>query len=77
MKRGNGMNDRSDKSRGIVALMTEAVTKINPRTLKQKLEEVFIFNRIKKRRRPREERCHSKSMMTTQVNEGLKYILRM
>ena len=30
IKRGNGMNGRVDKSRGIVTLMTEAVANINP-----------------------------------------------
>ena len=30
IKHGNGMNDRVDKSRGIVTLMTETVANINP-----------------------------------------------
>ena len=30
IKRGNGMNDRVDKSRGIVTLMSEALANINP-----------------------------------------------
>ena len=30
IKRGNGMNDRVDKSRGIVTLMAEALANINP-----------------------------------------------
>ena len=35
------------------------------------------FHQNKKRRRPREERCHTKSMMSTQANERLKYTLSM
>ena len=30
IKRGNGMNGRVDKSRGIVTLMSEDLTNINP-----------------------------------------------
>ena len=33
---------------------------------------VVYFHQNKKRRSPREERCHSKSMMSTQANERLK-----